>query len=88
VELLALHNAGAARVRVLDRYLLQIFERLRAAAEAGETWFIGDMSLLIAETWSSLALRSGALSVRPREAIAWMCGNARRRTAIREARLR
>ena len=36
-ELLALHTAGTGRVRVLDRYLLQIFERLRAVPEAGET---------------------------------------------------
>jgi hypothetical protein len=57
-ELLALDSAAANGVAVLDRYLFQIFERLRAAAEAGETWLIGDMSPLITETWSSLALRN------------------------------
>jgi hypothetical protein len=74
-ELLALHDAATDGARVLDRYLFQIFERLRAAAEASEAWFIGDTSVLITETWSSLALRNSALAVRPREAIAWMWQN-------------
>jgi hypothetical protein len=81
-ELLALHNAGTDRVPVLDRYLLQIFERLRAAAEAGETWLIGDKSPLFTETWSSLALRNSALAVRPREAIVWMCQNPNARGLV------
>jgi hypothetical protein len=81
-ELLALHNAGTERIPVLDRYLLSIFERLRAAAEAGETWFIGDTSPLITEAWSSLALRNSALTVRPREAIAWMCENPNARGLV------
>ncbi|MGO9047646.1 MAG: hypothetical protein ACLQFW_12280 [Xanthobacteraceae bacterium] len=81
-ELLALHNAGTERVRLLDRYLLQIFERLRAAAEAGETWFIGDTSPLVTENWSSLALRNSALAVRPREAITWMRKNPNARGLV------
>ena len=81
-ELLALHNADIERAPILDRYLLQIFERLRAPAEAGETWFIGDRSLLVTESWSSLALRNGALAVRPREAIAWMCQNPNARALV------
>ncbi len=81
-ELLALDSAATNGVPVLDRYLFQIFERLRAAAEAGETWFIGDTSPLITETWSSLALRNSALAVRPREAIAWMCQNPNARHLV------
>ncbi len=81
-ELLALDGAATSGVPVLDRYLCQIFERLRAAAEAGETWFIGDTSPLITETWSSLALRDSALAVRPREAIAWMCQNPNARHLV------
>jgi len=60
---------------VLDGYLRQIFERLRAAVEAGETWFIGDTSSLLTETWPSLALRNSALSIRPSQAIVWMHRN-------------
>ena len=63
-ELLALDIAATNGVSVLDRYLFQIFERLQAAAEAGETWFIGDTSRLITETWSSLAPHNSALAVR------------------------
>ena len=81
-ELLALHSAATDRVPVLDRYLLQIFERLRAAAEVGETWLIGDKSPLFTETWSSLALRNSALAVRPREAIVWMCQNPNARGLV------
>lgn len=81
-ELLALHTAGTERVRVLDRYLLQIFERLRAAAEAGETWFIGDTSPLVTENWASLALRNSALAVRPREAITWLRENPNARGLV------
>jgi hypothetical protein len=81
-ELLALDTAGTDGVRALDRYLLQIFERLRAAVEAGETWFIGDTSPLMTETWSSLVLRNSALAVRPREAIAWMCQNPNARHLV------
>ena len=71
-ELLALDSAATNGVPVLDRYLFQIIERLRAAAEAGETWLIGDTSPLMTDTWSSLSLRNSAVAVRPREAIAWM----------------
>jgi hypothetical protein len=74
-ELLALDSAATDRVPVLDRYLFRIIERLRAAAEAGETWLTGDTSPLITETWSSLNLRNSAVAVRPREAIAWMYRN-------------
>jgi hypothetical protein len=81
-ELLALDAAGGDRVWALDRYLLEIFERLRAAAEAGETWFIGDTSLLFTETWSSLVVRNSTLAVRPREAIAWMCRNPNARHLV------
>jgi hypothetical protein len=81
-ELLALDIAATNGVSVLDRYLFQLFERLRAAAEAGETWFIGDTSPLITETWSSLALHNSALAVRPREAIAWMCQNPNARHLV------
>jgi hypothetical protein len=81
-ELLALDIAATNGVSVLDRYLFQIFERLRAAAEAGETWFIGDTSPLITETWSSLAPHNSALAVRPREAIAWMCQNPNARHLV------
>jgi hypothetical protein len=83
-EELALHSSSADGVAALDRYLLQIIERLRAAAEAGETWFIGDTSPLITETWSSLALRDSALAVRPREAITWMCQNPNARHLVPE----
>jgi hypothetical protein len=82
VELLALDLAATNGVSVLDRYLLQIFGRLRAAAKAGEAWFIGDTAPLITETWSSLALRNSALAVRPREAIAWMCRNPNARHLV------
>jgi hypothetical protein len=82
VELLALDSAAANGVPVLDRYLFQIFERLRAAAEAGETLFIGDTSPLITETWSSSALHNSALAVRPREAIAWMHRNPNARHLV------
>ena len=81
-ELLALDAAGTEGARALDRYLQQIFERLRAAAEAGEPWFIGDTYPLMTETWSSLALRNTALAVRPREAIAWMCQNPNARHLV------
>lgn len=81
-ELLALDLAATNRVRVFDRYLLQIFERLRAAAQAGETWIIGDTSPLINETWSSLNLRNSAVAVRPREAIAWMHRNPNARHLV------
>jgi hypothetical protein len=81
-ELLALDNAAANGVAVLGGYLFQIFERLRAAAEAGETWFIGDTSPLITEPWSSLALQDSALRVRPREAIAWMYQNPNARHLV------
>lgn len=81
-ELVALDTAGTDGVRALDRYLMEIFERLRAAAEAGETWFIGDTSPLITETWSSSALRNSTLAVRPREAIAWMCQNPNARHLV------
>jgi hypothetical protein len=81
-ELLALDSAATNRVSVLDRYLFQIFERLRAAAEAGETWLMGDTSPLITETWSSLSLRNSALTVRPREAIAWMHRNPNARHLV------
>lgn len=82
VELLALDIAATNGVSVLDRYLLQIFERLRAAAEAGEAWFIGDTSPLFTEPWSSLTLRDSALAVRPREAVAWMCHNPNARHLV------
>jgi hypothetical protein len=81
-ELLALDSAGANGMRALDRYLLQIFERLRAAAEAGETWFIGNTSPLITESWSSLIWRNSALAVSPRQAIAWMCQNPNARHLV------
>ena len=81
-ELLALDSAATDGVPVLDRYLFQIFERLRAAAEAGETWFIGDTSPLITETWSSLSLHNSAVAVRPREAIAWMLRNPNARHLV------
>jgi len=81
-ELLALGSAEANGAAVLEGYLYQIFERLRAAAEAGETWFIGDTSPLITEPWSSLALHNSALAVRPREAIAWMCQNPNARHLV------
>jgi hypothetical protein len=81
---LALHSASADGLAVLDRYLFQIIERLRAAAEAGETWFIGDTSPLITEKWSSLALRDSALAVRPREAVTWMCQNPNARHLVPE----
>jgi hypothetical protein len=81
-ELLALDLAATNGVPVLDRYLSQIFERLRAAAEAGETWLIGDTSPLITETWSSLSLRNSAVAVRPREAIAWMHRNPNARHLV------
>jgi hypothetical protein len=77
-ELLALDIADPNGMPVLDRYLFQIFERLRAAAEAGETWFIGDTSALITGTWSF----NSALAVRPREAIAWMCQNPNARHLV------
>jgi hypothetical protein len=61
-DLLAVHCAGTEgapvasvlgkSAPVLDGYLRQIFERLRAAAKAGETWLIGDKSSLLTETWS------------------------------------
>ena len=82
VELLALDIAATNGVSALDRYLLQIFERLRAAAEAGEAWFIGDPSPLFTEPWSSLTLRDSALAVRPREAVAWMCHNPNARHLV------
>lgn len=82
VELLALDIAATNRELVFDRYLLQIFERLRAAAEAGEAWFIGDTSPLITEAWSSLALHNSAMVVRPREAIAWMRRNPNSRHLV------
>jgi hypothetical protein len=63
-DLLAVHYAATEgapaasllgmSVPVFDGHLRQIFERLRAAAEAGETWFIGDTSSLLRETWPSL----------------------------------
>ena len=81
-ELLALDRAATNGISVLDLYLLQIFERLRAAAEAGETWFIGDTAPLITETWSSLALRNSALAVCPQEAIEWMCRNPNARHLV------
>jgi hypothetical protein len=81
-ELLALHNAGTEREPVPDQYLFQLFESLRAAVEAGETWFVGDTSPLITEVWSSLTLRNSALTVRPREAIAWMCENPNARGLV------
>ena len=81
-ELLALDSAATNGVSVLDRYLFQIFERLRAAAEAGETWLMGDTSPLITETWSSLSLRNSAVTVRPREAIAWMHRNPNARHLV------
>jgi hypothetical protein len=81
-ELLASESAAIDGVSVLDRYLIQIFERLRAAAVAGETWLIGNTSPLISETWSSLSLRNSALAVRPREAIAWMCQNPNARHLV------
>jgi hypothetical protein len=81
-ELLALDSAATNGVAALDRYLFQIFERLRAAAEAGEAWFIGDTSPLITESWSSLAQHNSALAVRPREAIAWMHRNPNARHLV------
>jgi hypothetical protein len=81
-ELLALDSAATDGVPVLDRYVFQIFERLRAAAEAGETWFIGDTSPLITESLSSLELHDSALAVRPREAIMWMCENPNARHLV------
>ena len=81
-ELLALDSKATEGAVALDRYLFQIYERLGAAAKAGETWLIGDTSLLISETWSSLALRNSALAVRPREAIAWMCQNPNARHLV------
>jgi hypothetical protein len=81
-ELLALDSAATNGVAVLDRYLFQIFERLRAAAESGETWLIGDTSPLLTETWSSLSLRNSAVAVRPREAIAWMHRNPNARHLV------
>ena len=86
-EMLALHNAGTD-VLFLDGYLSQIFERLRAAAEAGETWFIGDVSLLLTEQWAALTLHNSALTVRPREAIAWMCQNPNARHLVPPAAAR
>ncbi len=74
-EVLALESAGTNGIPAFDHYLLAIFERLRAAAEAGETWFIGDRSLLTTESWSSLALRNSSLAVQPQQAIAWMYQN-------------
>jgi hypothetical protein len=81
-ELLALDSAATNGVPVLDRYLLQIFERLRAAAEGGEPWFIGDTAPLISEPWSSLTLHNSAVAVRPREAIAWMRRNPNARHLV------
>jgi len=81
-ELLALDIAATNGVTVLDRYLFQIIERLRAAAEAGETWLIGDTSPLITEAWSSMSLRNSAMAVRPREAIAWMHRNPNARHLV------
>ena len=91
-DLLAVYHAateGAPEASVLgksapviDGYLRQIFERLRAAAEAGETWFVGDRSSLFTERWPSLALRNSALTVRPREAIVWMCRNPNARHLV------
>ena len=81
-ELLALGTPAAKEAAALDCYLFQIFERLRAAAQAGETWFKGDTSPLIAEPWSSLALQDSTLCVRPREAIAWMYQNPNARHLV------
>ena len=81
VELLALHNAGNA-MTALDGHLREIFERLRAAAEANETWLVGDSSPLLTEDWSSGALRICALAVRPREAIAWLLQNPNSRHLV------
>ena len=91
-DLLAVYHAateGAPEASVLgksapviDGYLRQIFERLRAAAEAGVTWFVGDRSSLFTERWPSLALRNSALTVRPREAIVWMCRNPNARHLV------
>jgi len=82
VELLALDSAATNGVAGLDRYQRRIFERLRAAAEAGETWFIGDTSPLVTESWSSLVLRNNTLAVRPWEAIAWMHRNPNARHLV------
>jgi hypothetical protein len=81
-ELLALDSAATNGAPVLDRYLLQIFERLRAAAEEGKPWFIGDTAPLISEPWCSLTLRNSAVAVRPREAIAWMRRNPNARHLV------
>jgi hypothetical protein len=91
-DLLAVHRAateGAPTVSilggsmpVLDGYLQQIFDRLRAAAEARETWFVGDTSSLLTETWTPFALRSSALAVRPREAVAWLLRNPNARHLV------
>jgi hypothetical protein len=91
-DLLAVHYAATEgapaasllgmSVPVFDGHLRQIFERLRAAAEAGETWFIGDTSSLLRETWPSLVLRNCALTVRPRNAIAWMHRNPNARCLV------
>jgi hypothetical protein len=91
-ELLAVHYAATEgppvasvlgkSAPVLDGYLRQIFERLRAAAKAGETWLIGDKSSLLTETWSFSALRNSAVTVRPREAIAWLYRNPNARHLV------
>jgi hypothetical protein len=80
-ELLALHKVGP-EIRVLDNYFSQIFRSLRAAAEARETWLIGDVSPLRTEHWASGTLRGSALTVRPAEAIAWMCQNPNARHLV------
>ena len=91
-DLLAVHRAAiegapvvsmlGMSVPVLDGYLCQIFDRLRAAVEAGEKWFIGDASTLLTEKWPSLLLRNSALTVRPREAIAWLYQNPNSRHLV------
>jgi hypothetical protein len=81
-ELLALNSVGANGIPALDHFLLQIFERLRAAAEGGETWLIGDTSLLTTESWSSLAVRNSSLAVQPQRAVAWMYQNLNARHLV------
>jgi hypothetical protein len=90
-DLLAVHRGaieGAPRLLilpgmsmpVLDSYQQQIIDRLRAAAGANEPWFIGDTSSLA--TWTWFELRSSALAVRPREAVAWLLRNPNARHLV------
>jgi hypothetical protein len=76
----------AKKVEELEYARIAVIRALRDAAEAGECWFIGDTSLLLAiEDGETNFGNLSKLKVHPRAAVEWLLGKPKREHLVPES---